>query len=54
MIIGDFNCVTFQNKKSGGRPICFNYLKDFNEMIAKIGLLDGGFSGKNTHGTITD
>lgn len=45
MTIGDFNDVIGQSEKSGGKPIMFKDVKDFNEMIAKSGLNDGGFSG---------
>lgn len=46
MVIGDFNNVTGQSEKSGGKPITFNDVKDFNDMIAKIDLVDGGYSAK--------
>lgn len=40
-------------KKKGERPVTFNDIRDFNEMIAKTGLTDGGFEGKSLFGLIT-
>lgn len=46
MIVGDFNAVSNQDEKLGGIPINCNDVNDFNNMISRIGLIDGGFSGR--------
>lgn len=44
MVFGDFNNVTCQHEKRGGRPVTFNDIKDFNDTIKKMGLIAGAFS----------
>src|SRR4051812_38447954 len=45
LVAGDFNAVTCQEEKIGGRPISFQDTGDFNNMISQTGLIDTGLSG---------
>lgn len=45
MVVGNFNLVLLTRLKIGGNSININDVKEFNEMISKASLLNGGFSG---------
>lgn len=41
MVIGDFNNITSQREKKGGRPVSYNEIKNFIDMIARTGPMVG-------------
>ena len=46
--------MTGQREKSGGKPVTFNDIKDFNDMIAKTGLMTSAAAvGETTNSNIT-
>jgi hypothetical protein len=54
LCIGDFNSITSQNDKYGGRPFNSTFANPFTDFFNTFGMVDLGFSGNPYTWSITD